>query len=148
MFSKRLEFYKCNFEIWFFRMTRFTRKLVWGCYAYFWIHFSRYTYYMMILMLVGAGCCTISGESINSVWLDCHRISWRIDADYPWRDRKLAQGYPSTLRRMREVILGLWETSVLLNFSIHIVIFWLYYFIIIFKKLCICITNCIGIFKI
>ena len=64
--------------MWFRRMARFTRKLVWGCYASFLTRILRYTYCMVILMLLGADYYTVGGESVNSVWPDYHEIiKWR-----------------------------------------------------------------------
>ena len=46
---------------------------------------------MVILTLVGVGCHAIGGESVNSVLLDCHRISWRLDIYRRWRECKPVQ---------------------------------------------------------
>ena len=67
MFSKQLEFYKSNFETRFCRLERFTRKLLQGYYVCFWTCLSRYMHCMMILTLLGAGCHTVGGESVNSI---------------------------------------------------------------------------------
>ena len=52
---------------------------------------------MVILMLEGARCRIVDGESVNSVQPDCHRISWWLDVDRRCQDRIPAQGHPSTL---------------------------------------------------
>ena len=72
-FIIKLHFYKSKFETtWFCRLACLTRKLVWSYWAYFLTHFSRYMNCMVILMLIGIGCHTFGGESVNSIWPDCH----------------------------------------------------------------------------
>ena len=51
-------------------------------------------------------------------------------------------------RKWTRIVIGeLWEALIHLDFDSYIVLLWPYYFIIIFEKLCYCITNYVGIFK-
>ena len=49
-------------------------------------------------------------------------IRWR-DTDLRWIARKLAQGFSSTLRRTREVVLGSWSATVIGIYVYHILVF-------------------------
>ena len=84
-FFFKLKFYKINFEICFCQLAWFTRNSILQLAL---TRFLRYTHCMMILMLIDAGCSTFGRESINSVWLDCHRIRWWLDANHWGRDGK------------------------------------------------------------
>ena len=67
---------------------------------------------MEILTLIGVECHTFDGEFVDSVGLDCHEIMRWWDADLRWIARKPAQGLPSTLCWMWEVVLGPWSETV------------------------------------
>ena len=56
----------------FCQLAHFTRKLVMRVLGLFLDKLFEYMHCMVILMLVGDGCHTLGGESVKSVWLDCH----------------------------------------------------------------------------
>ena len=135
-FLNEWEFYKSNFETRFYQLARFTKKLVLILYDRFLTRFSRHDYCIVFLKLIGVRCHTFGGESINSVWPNYHGISWWLVS--------IIDGDIVNLRMAFLVHFlgrGEWYQDferyrfyMILVFTLWYL--WLYYFIIIFRKLC------------
>ena len=111
-FINKLKFYKSNFETQFCQLARFTRKLVWGLYTWLWDTFFKTRLLYVTLELVGIRYRTFSEESVNSVWPNCHGISWWLVSTVGGEVVKPTHVHLSTFCWTRKVVLGLCSRTV------------------------------------